>query len=336
MDAQYEYEYPVNYMMIPRKEEPLPLFPPRTTTSRPSSEATEIFEDEDCNDESPMQSVASFGAGSLSTASTSDHVITPESTGLTAFDFHIDDKHVRGPSGPHLFRTSMASDHKSAMEVNLFFQETPISATGTFHNRASKLDPIRRDTPVPNQAVEHTQQQYNVNAERASAHKTAVLDWSPGEVVHWIHSLGFEDDIVQKFYYNDISGSILLELQAEDLKELDIMSFGKRHRLMNSIQSLRDSVSLSSTATSSSRNSSVSSGMPSTTRTSTNLSSNSYQSCSTTDEDSSGRRPRRRRQLFSSNDDAKEDVRPGDSVSIVAIEQLLPKMHKCSKGEACF
>jgi hypothetical protein len=221
------------------------------------------------------------------------------------------------------------------MEVDLFFQETPISATGTFHSRASKLDPIRRDTPVPNHAVEQSQSQYNVTAEQASAHQTAVLDWSPGEVVHWIRSLGFEDDIVQKFYYNDISGSILLELQAEDLKELDILSFGKRHRLMNSIQSLRNSVALSSTATSSSRNSGISSGMPSTTRTSTNLSSNSYQSCSTTDEDSSSRRPRRRRQLSGSDVETKEDIRPGDSVSIVAIEQLLPKVHQCSKGESC-
>ncbi|KAF3387537.1 hypothetical protein F1880_000701 [Penicillium rolfsii] len=335
MDAQYGYEYPVNYMMIPRKDEPLPLFPSRTTISRPSSEATEIFEDEDCYDESPMQSVASFGAGSLSTASTPDNVVTPESTGLTAFDFHIDDKHVRGPSGPHLFRSSVVSDSKSALEVDLFFQETPISATGAFHSRASKLDPIRRDTPVPNLAVEQTQQQYNVGTGRTSVQEIAVSDWSPGEVVQWIRSLGFEDDIVQKFYYNDISGSILLELQAEDLKELDILSFGKRHRLMNSIQSLRNSVALSSTATSSSRNSGISSGMPSTTRTSTNQSSNSYQSCSTTDEDSSSRRFGRRRQTSSSDVEMKENIRPDDSVSIVAIEQLLPKVHQCSKGESC-
>ena len=59
----FQYAYDLNYMMIPSKEAPLPLFPPRTTISRPSSEATEIFEDEEehsnCYNDSPMRSVAS-------------------------------------------------------------------------------------------------------------------------------------------------------------------------------------------------------------------------------------------------------------------------------------
>lgn len=154
-----------------------------------------------------------------------------------------------------------------------------------------------------------------------------------------MRDLGFEDDIVQKFFYNDISGSILLELQSEDLKELDIMSFGKRHRVMSSIQSLRNSTMgsiASSTAPSSSRNSSVSSGMASTQRTSTVASNNSYQSCSSaTEEENTSRRSRRRRQHSSPDVSKTSDIGPGDSVSIVAIEQLLPKMHHCSKGEAC-
>lgn len=49
--------------MVPYKEEPLPLFPPRTAIPRPLSEATEIFEDEEdhssCQNDSPMRSVAS-------------------------------------------------------------------------------------------------------------------------------------------------------------------------------------------------------------------------------------------------------------------------------------
>jgi hypothetical protein len=94
--------------------------------------------------------------------------------------------------------------------------------------------------------------------------------------------LGFDNETVYKFFQNDISGTILLELQSEDLKELDIMSFGKRRQLMNAISSLRNSVVLSSTATGSSRNSSVASDIPSTQRTSTMMSSNSYQSCPTT------------------------------------------------------
>jgi hypothetical protein len=35
-------------------------------------------------------------------------------------------------------------------------------------------------------------------------------------------------------------GPILLELQSDDLKELDIMSFGKRHKVMSSIKKLKE------------------------------------------------------------------------------------------------
>jgi hypothetical protein len=59
--------------MVPYKEEPLPLFPPRTAIPRPSSEATEIWEDEEdhssCQNHSPMRSVASvshFGQFNIS------------------------------------------------------------------------------------------------------------------------------------------------------------------------------------------------------------------------------------------------------------------------------
>ncbi|OQE22545.1 hypothetical protein PENSTE_c010G10397 [Penicillium steckii] len=344
MDFQYAYD--LNYTMIPQKEEPLPLFPPRTAIPRPVSEATEIFEDEDehssCHYDSPMRSVASLETGSISTISTPDKVTTPESTGLTAFDFHIDDRHVKGPSGPHLFRSSIASDPRSAHEVDLVYKETPVSAVGPYHNRASKLDPIRRDTPVPNHMTSSTpqpEQQHAPNVERAStSYVSNVGDWSPQEVVQWMRGLGFDNETVNKFFYNDISGSILLELQSDDLKELDIMSFGKRHRLMSSISSLRNSTVMSSTATSSSRNSSAQSDVPSTQRTSTMMSSNSYQSCSTGTDEENSSIPTRRRRQHSSPDNrviSPGDIGPGDSVSIVAIEQILPKPHSCSRGEAC-
>lgn len=214
-----------------------------------------------------------------------------------------------------------------------------MSAAGPFHYRASKIDPLRRDTPVPNrEAVDTPQPQYVSQAERVSvADSVSAQDWTPGEVVQWMRNLGFEDDIVKKFFYNDISGSILLELQSEDLKELDIMSFGKRHRVMSSIQSLRSTTSLSSTAPSSSQNSSVSHDAPSTQRTSTVTSSTSNRSCCTTDEETSTRKPRRGRKHSSPDVNVikKGDIGPSDSVSIVAIEQLLPKMHHCSKGENC-
>ncbi|KAJ6007801.1 Sterile alpha motif type 2 [Penicillium herquei] len=346
-----QYAYDLGYMMQ-RKQEPLPLFPPMTATHRPYSAATEIYEDELRYDESPMRSVASFDTGSNSTLSTPDNVPTPNSTGLTTFDFHIDEKNlrvlpgnVRGPSGPHLFGSSMESDVESDLEIDVITKDKPGSVSGPYHHQASKFDPWRRDTPYSRN-----------NFERVPAfHRLSTVDWSPDEVVQWMQSLGFDDDIRQKFYQNDISGTILLELQTEDLKELDISSFGKRHRLMNSIQSLRGGSSVSSTAPSSSRNSSVTEDRPSTAATSTIVSTNShqsldsykshnschsqlsFQSCSTDDDTASIERPRRRRQQSSPEVEVRKvsDIQPGDSVSIVAIEQLLPRPHNCSKGEDC-
>jgi hypothetical protein len=269
--------------------------------------------------------------------STPDIVTTPDSTGLTAFDFHIEDKEISGPMGPSLFGPPVTSSRKPSMEATKLSSETPVSAAGPFHYRASKIDPLRRDTPVPNRVAADTPQpQYVSHAERASAADSAIAqDWSPRDVVQWMRNLGFEDDIVEKFYYNDISGSILLELQSEDLKELDIMSFGKRHRVMSSIQSLRSTTSLSSTAPSSSRSSSVSNDVTSTLCTSTVTSNSSHRSCSATDDNMPIQKPRRRRQHSNPATAKKGDIGPGDSVSIVAIEQLLPKLHHCSKGENC-
>lgn len=233
-----------------------------------------------------------------------------------------------------------------------------MSAVEPYYHRASNFDPWRRDTPVPSEDTHSSTPQppseFNPKPEPIQGfNRLSAMDWSPKDVVQWMQSLGYEYDTVQKFFKNDISGSILLELQAHDLKELDIASFGKRHRLMQSIQGLRGGTSVSSTAPSSSRGSSsrassVSRDAPSaasTARTSTVMSSKSQQSlisnqsCSTTDDDSIVvQRPRRRRQH--SSPDVRDvrkisDILPGDSVSIVAIEQLLPKPHSCSKGEDC-
>ncbi|KAJ6043992.1 uncharacterized protein N7446_002189 [Penicillium canescens] len=343
-----QYAYHMNYLMN-QKQEPLPLFPTRTVMSRPGSEATEIFEDEyeynRYRNSSPMRSVASFGTGSISTASTPDTVTTPESTGLTAFDFLFDEKHTRGPNGPHLFRSS-ESDTNSAMDVVPMAQETPISTTGPFHHRASKFDPYRRDTPVPNGSTAPTPEPRQPVQRQQSSHvaqpasvpiQIEPRDWTPFQVKGWLQSLNFEDDVVEKFFENDISGSIILDLDYNFLfKELEIKSFGKRYRLMSSIDSLRGGgVSMSSdTHSARSRNSSVASGIESTPNTSY-VSGNGHTSYSTAGKYVPDAKPRPRRQRSDSEVSKRNDLLPDDSVSIVAIEQGLPKVHKCKKGEAC-
>lgn len=253
-------------------------------------------------------------------------------------------------------------------------EQTPLSTTDPYYHKASKFDPFRRDTPVPNRSTGPTPepQQPTFMAKPALASGgTGPQDWTPEEVVMWMQGLGLEDDIVDTFLANDISGSILLELQSDDLKELDIMSFGKRHKVMSSIKKLKDSGVFSDTDTTSSRtgttssrigttssrtdtpssrtdtaslrtyntslrsrNSSVTSDVASTRNTSV-MSYNSCNSYSTANKAASNVKHRTRRQNSDGHVRRRTDLVPGDSLSIVAIEQLLPKMHQCSKGEEC-
>ncbi|KAH2919506.1 hypothetical protein KXW73_002600 [Aspergillus fumigatus] len=327
----------------------LPFFTSRTPIPRPPSEATDILDSENDDElslpeDSPFTSVASFGAGSVSTASTPNEATTPDSTGLTAFDFHIDEKSIKGPSGPHLFRSSLDSlDHNECTDGKVRLQERPPSAILSYYQSASKLDPVRRDTPVPNRISStpqpQVQQQRNSSVRQEPAlNEFDARNWTPRDVVRWLQYNGFDDSIMETFYVNDISGSILLELQAQDLKELGIQSFGKRHRLMSSIQSLQSNPKSIDLSVRPCQNSVSTTDVPPTPVTAVTLNISDYHSASTTDLELSDKRSnqsRRRRHRKHGEPFKVSDIGPGDSVSIVAIEQVLPKLHSCSKGQNC-
>ncbi|KAL4891717.1 hypothetical protein BDV59DRAFT_208899 [Aspergillus ambiguus] len=300
------------------------------------------MEDEENDDssgfpeDSPFTSVASFGTGSSSSASTPNEATTPDSTGLTAFDFHIDEKIIRGPNGPHLFRSSAdSSEYPEYIDEAMFhFPDQLPNATVPYYHAASKLDPVRRDTPVPSQGTSTSEShpQHGDSRGPVSLASSDVFAWSPRDVVQWLQGQGFDDIIIETFFVNDITGPILLELQAQDLKELGIQSFGKRHTLMSSIQNLRNVVMPNRAVRPPSQGAVIPDALP-TSRSCTTMSSDS-----TSDESKATRRSsnsRRRRRHDSDSSRNVGDLAPADSVSIVAIEQLLPKIHSCSKGENC-
>ncbi|CRG90170.1 Protein BOB1 [Talaromyces islandicus] len=313
-----------------------PPYASRSSNPRPPSEATEIFDTDfesdyddeyDYFDESPRRSVGSLATESVTTVSTRD-VRTPESQGRAGYN---DAASVRGPQGPHLFRGSMDSaDFKTTMEVDLVLAKTPTTATTFFDNSSDKprdkMSASYATTPYTN--TPYTSQSTGEHLRResaASSWEDTVRGWSPEDVVSWMRNEGFDDDVINKFLVNDISGSILLELQTEDLKELEIQSFGKRRRLMNAIKYLKNS---SRSSTEDLNASGMSSGY-----TSSGYTSSGY---SSTSEDEKGPATPSRYPRNTDRPARKaEDIRPTDSASIVAIEQLLPKEHKCSKGEAC-
>ncbi|KAK5242136.1 hypothetical protein LTR40_012895, partial [Exophiala xenobiotica] len=202
---------------------------------------------------------------------------------------------IVGPQGPHLFRGT--PEILSNPEDDVFLGLSPI--------------PEPKSAPKPIAAL---------NNAVAELDESQVKDWTPFQVAGWMAEAGFEASVVEKFVRHDISGSVLIDLQFEDLKELDISSFGKRHRVMSSIQQLRNS-SMISLETPLSR-----------TPSKTNRNPRALQRIARPEErqvviPDRSRSRRRGRQT--------DIVTPAESVSIVGIEQVLPKEHKCSKGEDC-
>lgn len=248
---------------------------------------------------------------SVTTASSPDDAKTPESTSLAGFHFHIDENPVAGPVGPHLFQPS---DEFSKTE--LMSPMSPCDYAPNFYSE-------QREFPVPNQTSQPA----------SWLGETDVESWSPQHVVMWMHQLGFDEDIIEKFFINDISGSILMQLQPEDLKELDVQSFGKRHRLLGCIRQLRNSASASEASDSDVPAEMTAREATSTPQTNVAEVGVNYNESSVSGQEKSdpkskkGHRHRRHKRHH--------DVVPEDSVSIVAIEQLLPKRHTCSKGENC-
>lgn len=350
------------------------FFPPRTGSSRPLSEATEIF-DTDFEDESsvfeedsPKYSFESVSIAmrksskhapdskqeesrqSQTTLSSFDEVITPQSGHKDGFEFQTQTlaqargtRPVEGPRGPHLFRASQTSldfDFEFALQMSpLLPKETPLSLK-SFHEPETMVQ-------TPATVIAPRQHRFtSIGGAMAEIDSSEVRLWSAQQVSSWMYRLGFEETVIEKFEAHDITGQVLLDMQFEDLKELEITSFGKRHQLWAHIESLRDNDG---------RVSPVPTPFQDTSRPPTRLTRSESrrersksrhrkrdrsrkEGCDGEEQDAvtpatpGGGRRRRGRKHRNPQDDV---ITPAESVSIVAIEQLLPKPHKCAKGERC-
>ena len=301
------------------------LFSQRST--RPPSQATEMsdtdFEDDDDDisdfeEYSGRRSEESFGNQSNTTASTFEELRTPASNDFSSFNFQLrleenpkPMKPVEGPVGPHLFRISQ----ESSQEPDVYLEWSPVSPE---EYRAGP------------QVKELARRQSRIG--EAPPSSVPLESWTPEQVVGWMISSGFNRSLVEKFYVNDISGPVLKDLQFGNLKELGIESFGQRHQVWDKIRNLKGALSLpSSPETCSPDLPNVAAG-PS--QPSYNQSPNeSPNECSPDESKPKGHHGGRRRARRALRPD--DVISPGESASIVAIEQLLPKPHVCSKGENC-
>ncbi len=220
---------------------------------------------------------------------------------------------MEGPTGPHLFRTPSSS----SQEQDIYIQWSPVSPekhrAGPKHNSYAQVPAVVKDF---------------------SQISVSFHAWTSEQVAGWMRSTGMPEDMVGKFRINDISGPILRDLQFGDLKELGITSFGQRHLLWNEIRTLRGLSVPSTPADGTCHSPSVAAVAVAPTQTTHERRANE---CSNppSPEDGTAKSPtggRRRARRALRPDDV---ISPGESASIVAIEQLLPKTHHCSKGEQC-
>ncbi|KAI0013375.1 hypothetical protein F4779DRAFT_390083 [Xylariaceae sp. FL0662B] len=310
-----------------------PFFGVKSFEQRPTSVATEIvdtdwdeddiiseIEDDDPN--SPRVSLNSSGQQSVTTLSSYDEVQTPRSSrAREAYPFGIDpSKPVEGPRGPHLFRSSTASSN--SFEYQMALSLSPITPKTARPFEVDYRLPLAHD-PMPRSRSSPFQFTHE------ELDPSELATWTPEKVAQWMLNAGIELSAAEKFIENDINGAILITLKFEDLRELDIQSFGVRTKVWENIHILRDSRSA-------------------TPRPETPIQ----------DEESREVRKERRRIEKAENGEADESqtanrskglkrgnsrrnpshediISPLESVSIVGIEQMMPKPHHCSKGENC-
>ncbi|KAF1815871.1 hypothetical protein P152DRAFT_200350 [Eremomyces bilateralis CBS 781.70] len=306
------------------------FIPAKERSARPLSECTEIFDTEVEDDQSAFEEDSeqeSFqsneGRRSQTTISTVSEVTTPQSGRRSGFNLQIDVvPAVEGPKGPHLFRASQSSVD---FTFDYALQLSPLLPKEDLRSDSAHRTPA---TVVPSANMGLFSRMMGMESDGD------LETWHAQQVGMWMYRMGFEDTIIDRFELHDITGSVLMDLKFEDLKELGIQSFGKRHQLWSAICSLRGDDQVSPPVTpieevvqrKSFKNQRSNSLPEENTRPAEGCFSEPP-----TPITPGGRKRRGRKHRKNGLD----PITPAESVSIVAIEQLIPKPHNCAKGENC-
>lgn len=233
---------------------------------------------------------------------------------------------MEGPRGPHLTsprKSQFDSEQEpSTASIDLFLERSPLQTEFSRSVDTPNKFPFSPNTPNRFPFSPKTPQALTtVHPDVSQVEEEEIRNWKPSQVAHWLYIAGYNDAVIERFLINDITGTVLLSLQTDDLKELDIHSFGMRHQIMASIKHLKDTMlkgSAPPTGSSARRTPSTETSSPK---------RRSYTMSVTPNGEVLSDRVYGQR--------SGNQITPAESVSIVGIEQILPKPHKCSKGENC-
>lgn len=268
--------------------------------------------------------ISQSGRRSETTLSSFEEVHTPGPHEFQGFNFDLaptTKKAVEGPRGPHLFRSSIESQDEFVLGMS------PLTP------RVADIQTVAPDAPT----VPEIPRRHQLAADAGIADELTLDDipnWTPRQVAEWMWKAGFEQSIAEKFEENDISGAILITLKFEDLRELDIPSFGQRTKVWDEIHVLRGDKS--STPKPPTPIEEVASPcIERAPRYPSKQGSRRDRNRSHSNDCNSEEEPRKRKSSRKRHPKRSDIVSPLESVSIVGIEQLIPKPHRCSKGENC-
>lgn len=248
------------------------------------------------------------GERSITTLSSYDEASTPRSSRgrMPEVYLEMEERPVEGPRGPHLFRSSTASTLADEHVLTL----SPI--TPSTAKAAPYVGPNPGSDAAPELAAILAQANRPVRFTDEHLDAGRLAEWSPVMVAQSMLNAGVEFEAAERFIDNDIGGVILPTLRFEDLKELGLQSFGVRIRIWNQIQVLTDCKATSP--------------VPPT----------PIEDVPIAEPPKPAPRRQESRRRFKSTETTLDDViSPMESVSIVGIEQVIPKPHHCAKGEAC-
>ncbi|KUI62862.1 Protein pob1 [Cytospora mali] len=293
---------------------------------RPDSVLTEFMETDweeddilsELDDETPprLSLDSAGGQPSMTTLSTYDEIRTPEQRSIARFEMGPDPKMpIVGPRGPHLFRSSISS--ANSLEYQNALSLSPITPKVPSRDVEFQM-PITLDMDL------ETPKAYRDGPFQFTSQEldtSSLSQWSPEMVAQWMLNAGVELQFAEKFVENDINGAILITLKFEDLKELGIASFGVRTKVWEEIHVMKDI-----------RAASPDPETPIEDEPSREVKREARRKDKPDNGGELKSRQSSRRRKPHHNE---ESIRPGESVSIVGIEQVMPKPHHCSKGENC-